>query len=389
MVFRRFHKRLLETAKDEATFHTIGPVWDRQQTPLAERVFIEWLIYFGCFVTAALIVALKPAFDYGWIPYYPVPLSLKLVLILVGSLGLAVINAGFPRWRWLMILGGCLIVGYSINSIYRSSLEYGRASSWLDSPDHWPAVFGVIFLNIYVAIAVFATLILGGLHYYARWSGKSVRFSLPKKVIVACCLIGALVFGAAPWCYSSLRVPYWFMRGIFIRNDAKEIEFYNEILRLTPESDDYHIRSLCRRAETYTKIKQYDLALADFDAAIQLVEKQPVTSNSQFRLYGSLEKRADVKFLLGDLRGAIADYTVPLDDPEWRGCNSLYHRGYAYEMLGEKDQAIADYTAAIKMLERDIVPAWQKHCKSLVPRPGCDDPARVTLEELKFLITNY
>ena len=383
--FRQFHKRLLATALDETTFHAVGPVWDRSKMPFCERVFVEWLIYLGCFVAAGLIVALKPAFDLDWTPYYPIPLSQKLVLILAGSIVLAAINAGFPRLCWLVILGGCWLVGYGINGIYRSPWEYGRSAPWLDSPNQWPYVFTLIFLNIYIATVTFATFILGGLHYYAKWNGKSPRFSLPKKIIAGCCVVGVLMLCFAPHCYSSLQAPYWYLRSIY----CKHIELYNEVMRLTPETSDYHISALHRRAESYIKMKQFDLALADYDAVIRLYEELPVTEKTRWNLRGwslcaRFGERGNVKLALGDLHGAIADYDSadPLGE-ETRNCNVLYNRGYAYEQLGETEKAVADYTAAIEMLENPSTPAWQRYCPPAVPRSGCNDPSRITLEELK------
>ena len=381
VAFRQFHKRLMATAHDEATFHAVGPVWDRHKTPFLERVFVEWLVYLGCFVAAGLIVALKPSFDYDWIPYYPIPLLQKLVLILAGSMVLAAINAGFPRLRWLVILGGCLLVGYGINGIYRSSLDRGHFILKLDSPDQWPYLFTLIYLNIYVATVALITLALGGLHYYAKWNGKSLRFSLPIKIMTGWCFVGVLMLCFAPRCYSSLRVPYWYLRSVY----CKHIELYNEVLRLSPENSYHHISALHRRAESYFKTKQFEPALADYDAVIRIYDELPVTEKTQWKwnICGWYGSRGNVKFALDDLHGAIADYDLadPLGE-ETRDCNVLYNRGYAYETLGDTEKAGADYMAAIEMLE-EPTRTWKRFYETAVPRTGCNDPSKITLEELR------
>ena len=87
----------------------------------------------------------------------------------------------------------------------------------------------------------------------------------------------------------------------------------------------------------------------------------------------SQARRGDVKFLLGDLHGAIADYT--------ESGGSSYNRGFAYEKLGKIEKAIADYTEVIERLESPDVPAWARHVNSSLPREGYGN--RISLDELK------
>jgi hypothetical protein len=378
LTFRQFHRRLIETAKDEATFHAFASVWDRSKTPFWEKVFVEWWVYLGCFVAAGLIVASKPSLDYDWIPLYPIPLSLKLMLILAGSVAIAAINAGFPRLRWLTILGGCFLLGYGINGIYRSFWEFDKNVSFLNSPGDWSVLFGIMTLNAFVVLAVFATLLLGGFHYFAKWHGQPVRVSLPKKIAITYCILGTLLLCTAPWCYTSLRAPYWYRRYCFTNDDAKALELCNEVMRLEKnECSDRYQSALSFRARTYVNMEQYGLALADYNA---LDYDIAIRHNG----VGVYSRRGNVKFLLGDLHGAIADYTAanPTNDRS-RDCNVLYHRGFAYEQLGETERAIADYTAAIEIVEK-YAPAWQKYFRVVVPREGYDSD-RISLDELKAI----
>ena len=80
------------------------------------------------------------------------------------------------------------------------------------------------------------------------------------------------------------------------------------------------------------------LAIADFDEAIRL---DP-------RAFASFDKRAALRFTLGDYRGAVNDYTevlalIPRDQaaPAYNG------RGAARHILGDYDGALADYNQAI------------------------------------------
>jgi tetratricopeptide (TPR) repeat protein len=343
-------------------------------------MFVEWLVYFGCFVAAGLIAASKPSFGYtDWTPYYPIPMSLKLMLIFIGSALFAAINAGFPRLRWLVILGGCSLVGCGISWIYRhSTWDYGRNAPWLDSPNDWSVLFGIIFLNIYVVLAVYATLLFAGLHYYAKWNSKPICFSLPKKAAIVYGILGALLLCAAPWFYSSFRVSYWSDRAIYAKDDTKKIELCNEVMRLEQNaSSDNYQTALQRRAGIYADQKQYDLALADYNT---LDYDIAVRHNG----IGVYSRRGNVKFLLGDLPGAIEDYTKAAPaDARSRDASTLYNRGFAYEKLGEIEKAIADYTAAIEVERvKEYAPPGQKHFDPAVSRTGTDSPRQLSLEEL-------
>lgn len=381
VVFRQFHRRLLDTAKDETTFQSFGLVLDRTKTPFREKLFVEWLFYFGFFIAAGVIVALKPGFAHDWTPNYPIPLSFKLGLILVGSVAFAALNAVFPRWRWLITLGGCFLVICGISKIFRT-LERGRDITFLDSPGDWPVLFGIVLFNIFVAFSIFAVLLLGALHYFAKWNGKSIRFSLPKKIIIAMCVIGATLLLTAPWYYSSLRGPYWYHRSMNLsENDAKRLEMCNEAMRLTDKTQSGYIFAQKHRAEIYRDMKQYENAIADFDAFLDHCRKKMPENWDQRENYPStladvFNERGSVKFLSGDLEGAVADFTESLNiAPENSSVYSnfhsyyLYNRGFAYEKLGETDKAIADYTKALELTENE---RFTPVLISRVPRPGYD-----------------
>ena len=372
-VFRKLHRRLLETAKDAATFEIVGPVWDRGKTPLVERIFVEWLVYLGCFIAVGVIVSVKPAIDYDWIPYYPIPLTKKLALIIFVSVILAAINAVFPRLRWLFVLGGAMLVGFGIDIIYRSN-DHARNASFLDSPGNWPHIFGIIFMNIFVAYAIFATLIIGWSHYRSKWGGKTIRISLPKKIAICCGVFAVLLLCVAPMCYSSLRVQYWSLRSILVRNLDKQLELCNEVIRLTPpdKSDSDFYGALARRGNIYFCMEQYEKATVDFDAYIEYYNTtKKENKNLRYKAVGTYENKGHIKFVTGDLVDAVAAYTEALKISE-RNCTALYNRGFAYEKLGETEKAVADYTAAIELFEENEH-TWMHYVDSLVPRPGYDD----------------
>jgi len=153
---------------------------------------------------------------------------------------------------------------------------------------------------------------------------------------------------------------------------TKRIELFNEVMRLENDTSSRNYQdALLRRARVYAVQKKYDLALADYDG-IDYVTTQCRYSES---LYG---ERGDVKFALGDLHGAIADYS------ETTVYSARYNRGFAYEKLGETEKAVADYTVAIEnAIEfKKRFPTWRRFA-SAVPREGCADPHLITLDELK------
>src|SRR5262245_53561745 len=99
-----------------------------------------------------------------------------------------------------------------------------------------------------------------------------------------------------------------------------------------------HAATLRHRGDAYVKQHDYDQAIADYDAALQLEQNNPHIYNARGNAY---QKK-------GDYDGAIADYDAAIRiDP--RNPLFFHNRGIAYRWKGDYDRAIADYSQAIQL----------------------------------------
>ena len=150
------------------------------------------------------------------------------------------------------------------------------------------------------------------------------------------------------------------------------IQAFNEVLRNEPNSAE----ALANRGLAYLFKTNYDMAIADFTATIQL---RPTSD-----LFAS---RASTHFKKAEYDRAIQDYTEAIrlnpSDPELfngRGAGyaglqdydraiedydraillkpdaiALNNRGWAYSQKGNRERAIADYLSALKLKPNDFV----------------------------------
>jgi len=108
-------------------------------------------------------------------------------------------------------------------------------------------------------------------------------------------------------------------------------------------------------AQRYVKLgiyeKDQDRAIADFSEAI---EREP-------NFFGTYNLRGNAKKNIGDLAGAIADYTKSIElEPDAKDNGSAYYgRGLAKKKNGDSDGGIADYAMAI---EHDSIEAYKYLC---------------------------
>ena len=117
---------------------------------------------------------------------------------------------------------------------------------------------------------------------------------------------------------------------------SKSIE--NGVYLKNLNSDEALAQYLTNRGVAKKKLGNLEGAVADYTEAIKLDPNHPEAYNN----------RGYAKFKLGDLRGAIADYTEAIklnpNDPD-----AYYNRGVAKYELGNLEGAVADYTKAIKL----------------------------------------
>ena len=98
------------------------------------------------------------------------------------------------------------------------------------------------------------------------------------------------------------------------------------------------VKTLHHRGAAYVEKRDFDRAIADYDAALRLEPNNPHIYNSR----GIAYRRK------GEYDRAIADYAAAIRlDP--RNPHFFRHRGVAYRWKREYDRAIADYSQAIRL----------------------------------------
>jgi len=118
------------------------------------------------------------------------------------------------------------------------------------------------------------------------------------------------------------------------RNYDKAIADFNALLKINPKS----ILGLSYRGMAYFDKKEYDLTIADFNTVLKISPKS--ISGLAYRGLTYIQKK--------DYDLAIADYTKVLEiDPN----ATIFYlkRGLAYEAKGEYAHVIADYTRAMEI----------------------------------------
>jgi tetratricopeptide (TPR) repeat protein len=124
--------------------------------------------------------------------------------------------------------------------------------------------------------------------------------------------------------------------GTFERNaDWKDrISLWTDVLEKNPRAD----RAFNNRGNYYRSIDDFDRAIDDYDAVIELTPQEPLPYYNRANAYQALVKH--------DL--AIADYNEALRfDPNHSG--SFNNRGNSYLALGKPKLALADFNRAIEL----------------------------------------
>lgn len=118
-------------------------------------------------------------------------------------------------------------------------------------------------------------------------------------------------------------------------NDAAAVGLYDDAIRLDAGVAAFYLA----RAEAQIRLKQPDLALADYSRAIDLKLTNPAD------LFFAFLGRGFASLRLANNRSAIADFDNALAlDPN--AVEALLWRGYARELDGRTDLALNDYERA-------------------------------------------
>jgi len=277
---------------------------------LRERVFIEWLVSFGLFVTAFLQGLLLTAFMIGWIPRSPVSFLEALILLLAVTLGAAVLNARLPILRWFVNL---IVIGFLFVSVIVIENPNGIIMGWqylpfqdfFDSAQSYPVLFGLMILSAVIVFATVTTMILGVFYLRSKTTG---HFFSRRTIKWIFCTKIAAVLAVSAFLYAPARVPC--LADILVcryrddwttHHNAKMTALASEIIRSTDETDRLFGWSHGIRAEMNLRERKYDEAIADFDIAIRLCPSEAFT----MFYYTS---RGEAKMGKGDFSGALEDF---------------------------------------------------------------------------------
>jgi len=84
LVFRQMHRSFLATAKDETSFRSASIESSNTNMSFRERVLYEWIISFGFFLAAGLVLLLTSLRFFWIVPPYPI-LFLGIMILLLGG----------------------------------------------------------------------------------------------------------------------------------------------------------------------------------------------------------------------------------------------------------------------------------------------------------------
>lgn len=134
--------------------------------------------------------------------------------------------------------------------------------------------------------------------------------------------------------YEQAREKYF--KNLF--TDA--ISLYNQVLELVPRNPHaLNERGICKK-----NIGDIEGAIEDYTASIDLLNLNPFISYTEYVYLN----RGISKYLIGDAEEAIHDFTSALKiNPEF--AQAYRQRAISYHRKGDHNQAIADYTTAIQV----------------------------------------
>ena len=158
-----------------------------------------------------------------------------------------------------------------------------------------------------------------------KWMSR-LFFYISTTFSIACLTIFFLII-----IYSLIHV-YFYKE----QDDMTTIDDYTKSI----ESNFQDYEAYRSRGDEYTKLKQYDKAIADYTKAIEIEPEYYITYASRGLSYGYL-KQYDK---------AIADYTKAIEiEPKYEYFNT---RGILQFCLKQDEQAVVDYTKAVNIYRR-------------------------------------
>ncbi len=357
LVFRKVHRHFLAIVKDEESFAASPPLVTRD-TPYWTRVWIEWNVSFGVFLVAAMVGFLTMI---RYVLYFPLGTCCTLLLISAGSFVVAMLSARFSPFRWLINVAGAFAIICVAGRVFFHFHMHRKVWDYFKMPDDWPQFYAFGIFNLFIMFTVFMILVYGGLSLKRKWSGMQTQSRTGRRTALVYAVGLILILSGALLFQSRAKLSFYWFSGVigYSRNSTpseqdvrKSVDYFCEAFRMTPEvSQDRGVSMLLMSGTLWRCHDAQPAAVIDgFDRVIAVVEKEIDEKNTSYQWRRLVNERGCVRFLHGDYRGAIADFSriadrIPLP-------HLLYNRGYAHEKLGEIDAAIADYSAAIEQIEK-------------------------------------
>ena len=118
------------------------------------------------------------------------------------------------------------------------------------------------------------------------------------------------------------------------------------------EMDALNAIAFYDRSLLNTRLENYDAALSDINNALAAQSMKPADILTMRDLYA---KRGQLNLWLKNWQGAVADYTNSLARAEGRISADVYaERAEAFTALGDYENAINDYTSAVRVVSEQI-----------------------------------
>lgn len=122
------------------------------------------------------------------------------------------------------------------------------------------------------------------------------------------------------------------------------VDYFSEVIRL--ESGSYY--GYFRRAHAYHQLKEYDLALADYQSVRRLEPKQPTLYSDRVAVLLSAGRHLEAVQACDDLMEEFCEL------------NLYSQRALAWEALDEPENALTDYSTALERQPNSPAPCWSR-----------------------------
>jgi tetratricopeptide (TPR) repeat protein len=170
---------------------------------------------------------------------------------------------------------------------------------------------------------------LGGLGMIAVY-GRSAASRSARGIVIAGAALLLLMFGSFTW----RQIQFW----------KDDVTLWTRVIDLYPQTVG---RAYYQRATAYFTRGEYVKALRDLDIAVTIAESKGYNRMYEIYLY-----RARTRRHLGDLVGAIADYSRALNSADSADRNTYYReRGELLLEQGKRGEAEEDFRRSSAALE--------------------------------------